>query len=346
MGRFLWAILVIVQATGCVLVVPSFDHTDHCNIGGTTTCATCLRQKCQPPIDTCCGDPKCNGGDGHTPLFDGLDACGGGDQAGCAQGLLTADSANASAVGSCVTTSCKKECVGDAVASVPWSCKSMPAAELPCAKCVFDACKTDIASCCEDASCQTDSALQEDIAACTGTDSPKCYYRLAHADTNGLAAKVRACIAKECEVNCLGSSPRPHETCNYRANGSYCSCGESESASGPPCPGTMDFGTCVLGTGGCTCGRYACTSSSTSHDCSCNFNGDLTGNTESCSITRDETTGEGICCMKYDSSGPSCACDSFKSSCYMDESEVSSCDLTTLMPALQSASALVSSCSN
>ncbi|MDB5220424.1 MAG: hypothetical protein JWO86_8351 [Myxococcaceae bacterium] len=344
-GSVLWTTalaIVLAHATGCILAVPAFDHADHCAIGGTGACAACLRKSCQPTIDGCCGDPVCSGADGHSAVLDGLDACGAGDANGCAAGLAQASPNAGGAVRSCVTTSCKAECVGDAVATAPWSCGNQVGGATPCGSCVLEGCATQIAECCGDSSCKSDSEVVEDIGACIGGDSGKCVYRLTNETSDGIAGKIRSCM-KKCQ-SCFGSG-LPHEVCDYRNSGSSCSCSAAEKSSGPACPGTTVTGDCVLGSKGCTCGHYACNASSSSlGGCSCSFDGDLSGNSEQCNVARSPDTGGGICCFKFETTGPTCTCKTYSSTCYTDEREIASCDLADVKRA--AASAFVTSCSN
>jgi hypothetical protein len=341
-GSLLWlAVLAIVVAhgTGCILAVPAFDHADHCAITGTSACATCLRKSCQPVIDGCCGDPKCSGGDGHSAVLDGLDSCAAGDANGCAAGLAQASPSAGGAVQSCVTTSCKAECVGDAVATAPWSCTNQVGGATPCGSCILETCAASIAECCGDSSCKIDSELAEDIGACVGGDAGKCVYRLINGTTERIAGKIHACM-RQCR-SCFGNG-LPHEVCDYRGSGSSCSCSAAEKSSGPACPGTTVTGDCVLGTKGCTCGHYACRSSSTLGGCTCAFDGDVSGNSEECNAPR--TDPPSVCCLSFSATGPSCACEKYNTSCSSSEYDVPSCNLADVKQA--PASSFVTSCSN
>ena len=340
-GRLLWAALVLLPASGCALVVTSFEHTDHCQITGSSACGTCLRQKCQAPIDSCCGDASCRGEDGHSAILDSLDSCAGGSQSECATGIATAGAGMGAAVGSCVSSMCKAECLGDAVVSVPWSCTSTPSKEKACAKCVLDSCAADIAECCGSSSCASDSTVADDIGSCIGGDIGRCTYRLVNEGTTGLQGKVRGCIAKQCGTVCGG---RTHQQCDYRAAGAYCSCSDAEKASGPACPGTTVTGDCVLGKDGCTCGNYTCrdTSSTSFNACSCTFTG---ASADTFGQECNRPSKEGVCCLKFADQGPTCECSELKTSCYSDEYSVDSCTLDSLRPVLTNASAFVTTCS-
>ena len=79
---------IVVAATaalgGCVLLVDSFDTSEHCGIQGTGECAQCIKTRCQVPIDRCCNDRECLGG----RMLGAMDACGhshGEKQANCQQ---------------------------------------------------------------------------------------------------------------------------------------------------------------------------------------------------------------------------------------------------------------------
>jgi len=339
LGRLLWAALALLPASGCALVVTSFDHAAHCQISGSSACGTCIREKCQATVDTCCGDASCRGEDGHSAILDGLDACASGNQNGCAAGIASAGSGSAGAAGACVSTMCKSACIGDAVVVVPWTCGSTPSKAEPCAKCVLESCAADIAECCGSSSCKNDATVAEDIGGCIGGDKGGCTYRIANEGDTGLQGKVRGCIAKRCEAQCLG---RTHQSCDYREAGSYCSCSEAEKASGPACPGAQFTGDCVLGQSGCTCGHYACESTSTAFtECSCRFTS-AAASARGCSVA-----GKGVCCLSFDGQGPTCKCSELRS-CRdaPHEYQVESCDLDVLRPILTRASAFVPTCSN
>ncbi len=336
-GRLSWAALVLLPASGCTLVVTSFEHTDHCQIAGSSSCGTCIRQKCQASVDTCCGDASCRGEEGHSAILDSLDSCASGDRIRCAAGIASAGTGTSAAVGSCVRSMCKAECIGTAVVEVPWTCGSTPPSDEPCAKCVLDSCAAAIAECCMSTSCAEDPAVAADIGSCIGGDTGRCTYRIAAGGTSGLAGKIRGCIAKSCASACVG---RTHEQCDYRASGSYCSCSDAEQASGPACPGTTVTGDCVLGAQGCTCGNYECKDTSSSYfKCSCQFTG-LSASTQDCDKGQ-----KGACCLSFSGQGPTCECSELKSSCYKDEYSVESCSIDSLRSVLTNASAFVTSCS-
>lgn len=206
---------------------------------------------------------------------------------------------------------------------------------------VLESCASDIAECCSSSSCKADATIAEDLGGCIGGDTGRCTYRITTAgDTGGLHGKIRGCIARRCAAQCLG---RTHKTCDYREAGSYCSCSDSEKASGPACPGTEVTGHCVLGGTGCTCGNYACTSASASYArCSCGFTG-LSASAQGCNVV-----GKGVCCLSLEGQGPSCQCSELPSSCSdaLHEYQVDSCDSEVLRPALEKASAFVPTCSN
>ncbi len=338
LGRLLWVALTLLPASGCALVVTSFEHSEHCQVTGSSACGTCIRKVCQLPVDACCGDASCRGEDGHSAILDGLDACAAGDQSACALALATAATGPAAAAGTCVSTMCKEGCVGSAVVEVPWTCGSTPSKQQPCAKCVLESCASDIAECCASSPCKSDATVAQDIGSCIGGDKGRCTYRIATEGAVGLQGKIRGCIAKQCASQCLG---RTHESCDYYEAGSYCSCSDSEKASGPACPGKQVTGDCVLGAKGCTCGNYACKSSSISYQgCSCQFTG-LTADTTGCNAPTN-----GVCCLTFDGPGPTCECSNLNSFCYRGEYSVKSCDLEVLRPILENASAFVPTCSN
>jgi hypothetical protein len=56
--------VAVFAGVSCVLVVPSRQVGDHCELLGTTTeCGVCLAARCQSEIDACCGDAACEAAD-------------------------------------------------------------------------------------------------------------------------------------------------------------------------------------------------------------------------------------------------------------------------------------------
>ena len=113
LGRALWGSLALAHVTGCILAVPAFEHSEHCEVTGATACATCLRTKCQTTIDACCNDRTCRGADGHSAILDGLDQCGAGNARDCGEGLGDTASGSAGDLRACVATTCLTECLGN-----------------------------------------------------------------------------------------------------------------------------------------------------------------------------------------------------------------------------------------
>jgi hypothetical protein len=337
-GRSLWAALFVLEAVGCVLVVPPIDHTSgHCSVLGETACASCLRESCQASIDACCGDASCAGEDGHSAILDALDECGTGSASGCAAGIGKGESTAAASVRACVTGTCKAACLGDAAVKVDWSCTVARTKDTDCATCIYDSCASAIGQCCDDSSCRKSSDLADDLGACVGGDKPGCTYMLTKSES-GFEGKVRACIAKSCADRCMDD--RPHQACSLESGGSYCSCTHAEKSSGPDCSVASLGGTCVLGEKGCTCGHYACSSGS-SDSCTCDFRGEA-GSGTSCRARWNDS----VCCLRREDRGFSCSCKSYQSTCSatLGEYPVPSCDAEDAADAL--ANVLVSTCSN
>jgi hypothetical protein len=369
--------LALAPTAGCVVVMPPLEHGEHCAFVGSGACATCLASSCQASIDACCSDKACAGDDGHSAVLDAVDACGGGDAAACAAHLGDAQgkSAGVGAVRACVTTTCRAACLGDVPVPVRWSCEAPRAAnDNACARCVLGqapgagddagspttsapasatpatSCASALAECCDDASCQKSTSLADDVGRCVSGDAPGCAF-LTTRSMSGFEGKVRACITKTCATECMGDG-RLHESCSLEGGGAYCSCSDAEASGGAACSGAKvdgSDGTCVLGEKGCTCGHYACerSGSSASGGCSCDFRNGPGGSTR-CDVARTNTgsgTTDGVCCIKREDRGFSCACVDYLSSCLgTGEYETPTCDLADVMPRLKNV--LVSACSN
>jgi hypothetical protein len=348
-GRLAWAVLVLVQATGCILVIPPFAHDAHCGITGTSACAACLRTSCQPAIDVCCNDSSCRGVDGHSAILDGLDACGGGDAKSCASGIGNGDSASAASVRACVVGSCKEACVGGAPVKVDWSCNAPRAKDNACSTCIYESCTSAVDGCCDDASCKASRSIADDLGMCIGGDAAACTFGVSTKSTSGFEGKLRSCIAKSCTAPCLGDQ-RKHEACQLEGGGAYCQCSDAEKSSGPECSVASMGGNCVLGQKGCTCGHYACerSGSSTLGGCSCAFKG-AAGSSTRCDAVRTSSgshSTDGRCCLHVDASGTTCECKDYLSKCYADtgEYDTPSCNLEDVLPLLKNV--LVDRCSN
>lgn len=332
---------LVVHATGCVMVVPPIEHGGQCAFSGATACAACLRVSCQSSINACCNDSSCNGGDGHSAVLDAVDACGNGNVSGCAEGIGDAESGTAGAVRTCVTTACRADCLGDVVVPVKWSCAAPRTEDNACATCVYDACGSTLDECCADSACAASSSLADDVGRCTSGDAPGCAY-LTTKSTSGFEGKARACIIKSCASACMGEG-RTHESCDLYSGGSYCECTDAEKSHGPDCSVASMGGNCVLGEKGCTCGHYACEQASSSlGGCTCSFRSGSGGSTR-CDVERKND--EGVCCVRRESSGFTCECRTYLSSCLSNtEWEVPTCNIEDALSALTNV--LVSKCSN
>jgi hypothetical protein len=342
LGRSAWVALLVVHALGCVLVIPPIDHgAGHCQLTGDTACATCLRTSCQTPVDACCDDKSCAGEDGHATILDALDECGAGNVPSCAAGIGKGDSASAAAVRTCVTSTCRAACLGDAAVKVDWSCNVARTPDNACSACVYESCATGLDECCGDSSCKRSSDLAGDIGSCIGGDKPGCTYLLTKSDS-GFEGKVRACIAKNCGAACMAD--RPHQSCSLQAGGSSCSCVHEEESRGPECSVGSVGGNCVLGPKGCTCGTYSCRGETAGKGCTCSFGG-TAGSSTSCNVGRT-SSGQGGCCLRRSDRGFSCECSEYQTSCRASAGEfsVDSCNLEDALVGL--AEVLVTKCSN
>lgn len=305
--RALWALLCMMPAIGCVLITPPIDHSSAtCATLGTNACAECLRRDCQGVIDACCSDRTCSGSEGHSAILDALDECGTGTFASCA-GAIAADSSDKSGpIRYCMTQSCKAVCLGDEGLRVNWSCETAPLREVPCAKCVHDACGEALKDCCDDSSCRADSELKKDVGACVGGDAAACYHALSSSSTSlsGVQGMVRGCI-RSCSRQCFGSG-RSHQLCTLQAAGAYCSCHDAESPEGNECSAEAVGGECVRAWHGCTCGNYGCTAGTL--DCSCDFEHGV-GDSQECGLPPGDD--DGRCCIHVGATTVSCSCDEY-----------------------------------
>ena len=344
-GRSSWTVLFVLHAVGCVLLVPPIEHSGgSCGITGSTACATCLRSSCQQAIDACCSDTSCAGYDeGHSEILDALDQCGTGSVTSCADSLGKGSSMAAASLRSCVLTTCKPACLGDAVVDVDWSCSAPRVADNDCATCIYDTCATSLDQCCNDASCGRSSDIAADMAACTSGDKPGCTYLTTKSDS-GFEGKVRACIARECGARCMDK--RPHQACELRGGGSYCSCSQSAKSSGPDCSKASVGGNCVLGEKGCTCGTYECRNTGSGSSCACDFTGEPGGST-SCTARKRTASDSGPCCVVRGDTGFRCECEDYSSRCLesIGEYDVATCNLEDVLSVLE-ANILVDTCSN
>jgi hypothetical protein len=343
-------VFVTLAASGCIVFVSPIDTGEHCTIAGDSSCAACIRTKCQPTVDACCSATSCSGSadDGRTnKLLDSVDACGRGDRNACITNLSTPRlGAEDEALRTCVTSECYAECVeGGTIGSssegrATWTCGLPRRTDKPCAACIYDECAKALDDCCADSACSKSSAIQKDIGACVAGDEPGCAY-LGKGNTSGFDGVVRACIIDSCADKCMGDG-RPHASCNLYSGGQYCACTNAETSKGPECSSAKVGGNCVVGKDGCTCGSYSC--GSTTDGCSCNFEGGNEGT--SCSIRKDDPDSSAPCCIRLTDQGVSCKCSRY-SGCYasLDEYGISSCDRDVVLAALDTASRVVTRCS-
>lgn len=323
---------------GCVLLVDSFETTDHCGIQGGGECAQCIRKSCQVPIDRCCANSACE----TSKVLGAVDACGRGEIGPCADilaapRLVTAEEE----VRSCVASSCRQVCTQGSTGTgridrPKWTCTTSRDTTTDCATCIYQQCSSSIETCCTETTCSNDSTIQTDMAACVSGDAPGCAYSAdAERGTTGQAGILRRCIKEECGTRCLGNG-LPHTECEVYAQGDYCQCKNAEVAGTETCRKDTVQGDCVLGTRGCTCGQYACTDDSLG--CACEFTGGVVGS--SCSAP----SGSGkVCCIEQDGYGIKCSCRFSSCSTSLGEQEIPSCDRADVIDRLGGAA--VDSCS-
>ena len=332
-------IAFLAPAWGCVLVVPAIDPGPHCEIAGSSACATCIRTQCQPTVDACCNDSLCGGNYGMNVLGR-VDTCGRGDQNGCAKAMsdftLTKEEDDVQA---CVSSACHEACFSKGTDFVgTWKCSAPRNPSNTCAACIYSSCAGALDKCCGDSSCANDLSLQQDMGACASQSAPRCAYS-ATESTSGLAGVVRGCIAKECAGECMGDGRLP-QSCNVYAAGAYCSCADAEKSSGPACVKPTSDASCVLGKGGCSCGVYGCKSST--GECKCDFRSEGSAD---CSVAASNS--EVVCCIKLDETQPTCTCSRYTSKCYseFDEYDIADCSEATVLATLKSARRVVTQCS-
>lgn len=305
---------------GCVLLIDPIETTDHCGIQGGGECAECLRKSCQTPIDRCCASTTC----AESKMLGGIDACGRGETAPCADILNAGRIAKEEEdVRSCAKASCGEVCTkgstGTGTDNRPkWNCTTARDAPNDCALCVYENCTQLIDACCGDSTCKNDSTIQTDIGACVSGDAPGCAFLLDDdRGTSGQAGIVRGCIDKRCGTRCMGNR-LPHTSCTIYSQGEYCSCTNSEKAGTQKCDATFVDGDCVLGTDGCSCGQYACSDDTIGDGCSCSFRGGVVGT--SCTAAADK-----VCCVKQHETGIDCECKFSTCTESLDEVEIASC---------------------
>lgn len=320
-----FALVLVPPALGCSLIVPPIEPGAHCDIGGNSPCAACLRRNCQDSIDRCCLDATCS----NDALLSGLDRCGEGDRDGCATGLAQTVTEIGKAARTCALSSCAAECSDRG--TVAWSCTAPQAGLTDCAACVFDRCGSALQQCCA-ASCE--KKVSEGISRCISGDTAGCAWFVDESDT-GLDGVVRGCIAKSCAA-CLGDGRKP-QSCSPMGGGTYCTCSGARESSGPTCSiASVGGGRCYQTDETCTCGEYSC--KATSLGCTCG----LTAGPGSTSCRAAKGT---VCCLEL-SEYARCRCE--LSSCYTDSREfaVPSCDASDVEAAMAAARRSLTACSN
>lgn len=338
--------------TNCIVLLPPIEHGEHCQFEGSTSCASCLRTSCQAPIDACCDDTSCHGhSNGDSAFLKGLDACGRGDATACASAMNGARGAKGD-VASCVATSCKDECVGDATVSTPppsWSCDAPRTQKTECATCIYESCEAQLTNCCGDTSCSSTSwgNFSQIMGACTGGDLPGCRYYMADPEYGGKGTSAgtlgafEGCVVNECGESCFPAGVRMHNTCSLDNYGTSCSCSASATSSGVECSvEAIGGGTCVLGLTGCTCGTYACRNGTAySDDCTCGF--DVSGADTTCEAAEADHR----CCLEVTNARTWCTCG--ESSCDANnELSIADCNGTTVLGRLKTLGRVVDVCSN
>jgi hypothetical protein len=101
--------LAIAPPLGCTLLLDaSTEPGPHCNFSGrdTSACGICLDQRCQLPIDQCCGDASCQA------ALDVIDRCAGDADVGACQALQDGTAPVPEPVAACAHASCAVECTG------------------------------------------------------------------------------------------------------------------------------------------------------------------------------------------------------------------------------------------
>lgn len=333
------AVLALVGAlSGCVLFVDTFDTTDHCGIQGNGACATCLRNSCQTPIDRCCNQNECLG----SRMLGTLDACGRGETDSCADVLNTTRlQKEEEELRSCAKSSCGQLCTQGSTGTggdnrPKWTCATSREMNINCSACIYQKCATSIEACCSDSSCQNDSTIQTDMAACVAGDAFGCAFLLDDdRSTSGQAGVLRRCINEQCGSSCMNADKLPHTSCTLLSGGDYCVCSNAEVAGKQTC-NEQTIGSnadCVLGTEGCTCGQYACSDDTVG--CSCSFRGGVVGT--SCTAASGD-----VCCLKRTETGVSCEC-KYSSCSSSDEVQIDSCSRADVIDAVSSI--LVTTCS-
>lgn len=105
-------VLGLAGLAGCVLFAAPFEAGAHCEIEGTSACATCLRAQCRPSIDAVCDGQLANEEylEPQREALEELDKCSAGDADACKTAVEATDFDPA--VGQCLLTFCSLACVG------------------------------------------------------------------------------------------------------------------------------------------------------------------------------------------------------------------------------------------
>jgi hypothetical protein len=327
---------------GCILIVDPIETGDHCGIQGTTDCASCLRTSCQTPIDRCCANGECSGG----RILGAMDACGRGDNASCAD-ILAAPriQKEEEALRSCASSACGARCrqgsTGTGADNRPkWTCSTSRDQNNVCSSCIYQKCVARVDSCCDDSFCREDTTIQSDMGACISGDVAGCAFILdADRSKAGQAGVLRKCIDESCSATCMGNR-LPHTKCTLNGSGEYCTCTNAEISGTQKCDAVTLGGDadCTLGTDGCTCGEYTC-STDASGGCGCTFFGGVVSGTSCAS-----TTGK-ACCVKRDGLGVRCECRFSTCSNSQSETELGSCSRADVMAWAAENGLQVDSCS-
>lgn len=338
-------VLLTVALVGCVLVVPPLDVSRTCAIEGASDCAACIRTSCQVEVNGCCGDEACARPTFGPSLLEAVDACGRGGSDACDEALRVGpQTAAGEAMRACIVKECPSSCAAGRAADGgvtlrPWSCESPRTPTIDCARCVYSSCAEELDRCCSQPSCAADSEMKEDVAACVGGDVRGCAYSRQRSSA-GEAGIVRRCLVESCGEACMGDG-LPHTRCSIFGGGTSCSCSDAPTSGESECTSALVGGECVLGTAGCRCGSYSCTSSY--RKCGCGFDGDAPG--EPC--TRGAVPEATRCCLLLEDRGVSCVCDDWSESCEAERGEFSieSCEQSAVMAVLESANRVVTTCS-
>jgi hypothetical protein len=344
--RALSVLALAFALTSCIFLQDDFEAGAHCGFAGTTACAACMRTSCQSTIDACCDDRSCRSPSfGNAQPLEALDACGNGPSTACADKIskISSGISASETMFACMKSSCRDTCL--AGAKVPFSCDGPRESDTSCAGCIYRQCGNELDTCCSDDQCNRSSTYVQSgtfdlLDACTSEDAPGCVYYAKRASTSGSEGVVAGCIKASCGAACFGNY-RPHQSCQLRESGRYCSCQDALASSGNECSTATVKGPCIVGQRGCQCGAYRCTSSS--RECTCGFDGDPDANLDVCEIA---TGSKGVCCLRLEDTSVTCTCMPSSTSCLTSTDViVKSCALADVQAALTPAERWVTTCS-